>query len=207
MGEFMPLPNVAPEISLCIGNEHRFAVHVVLPPLDQAVLVGSECVLAGTDGYVTLFVSGLNVFQLEETPTTGPVLGRYCSLSLSMLLEWVFYDEAYRMETAPRSFSEIIAGEASPDLTFHLCGENVRISWDLRDSRRSACRYKTPVGTGSVAYAEYLLTMASLVDCIIGATDWRMRAVGCASVWREWLSGYRPEIDRFHSFVASKCVD
>ena len=187
-----------PVIRCCVGDVGTFAVDAVLFPLDGAhVSDEAAAVLWATDGLLTLFVGGTNVFRLEGTPISESHGRDHVSLSLSMFLEWVWYDKAYRCDQGTKSFSEIIAGDASPEVTFGLVGDVVTIRWELSGWSRGGVRYAAPSGCGRVSYREYVSCLATAVDTIVAACDWRCRSGGCAGQWDRWLDGYSAEREEF----------
>jgi hypothetical protein len=207
-GQIMSSAGVSPEIFLSIGRRDSFALEAILPPLRPgAVSIDSTAVLHLTDGYFTFIIGGLNVLQVQETATLPKVIQEHVAISLSMVLEWILYDKAYILGDKTKTFSEVIAGESSPDITFQRVGDVVEVAWDLTNWSRCGSRFEHAVGKEEIDYLEFLLVLAIATDGLLAASRWRALSCGCLAHWEQWLSGYKKELVSFHDSVRKQCLE
>ncbi len=206
----MSVQKKAPRVQIEVGDRKRFAIGVVLPALSPSGKNGTPDdylsptrVLEITDGYVTFWVGGVNVLRIDSSQRVPDALRYYSSVCLSMLLEWVYLDRAFDLtEGKSRSLSEIVNGEATPDLRFKRTGECVAVEWDFENRTRNGCPFHSPKGAATIDYASYLFCLATLVDDLTAAIGKRSRLCGAWDVWQKWLDGYAEERQAFE-----RCVD
>lgn len=196
----MSLAISSPSFRCCVGDADAFAIDILLPSLERGLWrLDASAVLEATSGLLTFFVGGVNVFRIDlKSPSASC---DHVDLSLSMFLEWVWYDRAYRCDERSAVFSDVIAGESSPAVFFEGADGVVNIRWDLSEWRRGDARYATTVGSATITYRHYIESLALVVDTIVGACSLRCESVGCLPQWQAWLDGYRQEHDEFRRYT------
>lgn len=194
-----------PECRICIGRSRSFVIEGILPSLSiHEFPKEMSPVLAATEGYFTFHIAETNILAVHPMVGLPQIFQDYSNLSLSMLLEWVFFDKSYRPDLGAKRLSDIVAGDSSPEIIFDSIDENVQISWDLTAWTRGGSSYVTPMGIASISRLEYLLALSSLTETLIAAVECRAGFLGCDSEWRQWLSGYQPERTLFQEYLLSQ---
>jgi hypothetical protein len=204
----------APRVQIEVGDRKRFAIGVVLHPLPVSGQIEADGrqneqsdatkILELTDGYVTFWVAGVNVLRIDPSGSVPDPLRYYSNVTLSMFLEWVYFDRAYDLtEGVSRSFSEIVEGEGTPDLRFRRMGDRVAVEWDFRNRTRNGSPFHKPVGAETIDFPSFLVCLAALVDDLTAAIENRARLYGAGRDWRKWLDGYAQEREEFTRFVDS----
>jgi hypothetical protein len=193
------------EWTLRIGDRDLFSIEVILPSLSQHIFpTDSSSVLLVTEGWFTVYVNGQNIFEVEPHPTQPSRASSHCLLSMSMILEWIYFDQSYNLLNRVCRFSDIGAGDSSPPISFKLVHDKVKTEWDFTDSARSGMRYLNMIGCGLISYHSYLMCLAVSAECLISAIEWRSLSVGRFAQWREWLAGYLSERRAFHNYLTSE---
>ncbi len=201
----------APPISFRIGDASVFALEITLRAREPTNAANGSSLSPSTpndilelaDGLVALWVHKTNVFELRPTPNLPDYLRLATNISLTYLLEWIWFDKAYDLpEGQSRSFSDLIDGDDSPPIEFTRRGDRVEVDWDLQEYTR--CRgvpYANPVGRETIPYATYLGCLDMLAKQLAASLQARSLCLGCEDLWQSWVVGYEQERQAFAEFL------
>jgi len=203
-----PKGGPAGEFQIVSGRKLDFSIDAVLPPIDGGIgISGRNPILELTDGYITFFSRGDNIFLLADQvgaariARPSPLLRRYSPCALSMVIEWVLYDRAYQLSPGEDAcFSDIVDGESTPDLRFRRDDGSLALDWDFSGWTRLGIPYRRNIGHRKTSFSSYLWCLASLVDTLIPVIGLRASLLGYQAEWRKWLDGYREERAEFEDF-------
>jgi len=192
-----------PSLSVLVGDKSDFAVDIVLPAIERPMAcAGPTAVLQMSDGFLTMYVQSVNVFELEAATDAQCLLSTHTSLSLSMVLEWVYFDKAYDIATGEvKSFAEIVGGESTPELKFQRRDRDLLVFWNFERSTRLGRHYRTRRGELIISYSQFVISLATFVGALEGALNSRSTHLGFRAEWQQWLEGYRDEKEAFTKYV------
>lgn len=186
---------------LQFGNPAQFSIDYRLLNYKELHKSGPSAVLDISDGWLTFFIGGVNPFELaageiDLLPRT------HVSLSLSMFLEWVYFDKAYALDKGPKSFSDICAGWSSPPLRFEMAGSDVKLSWDFRESSRHDIAYANALGAAYlIPFREFLYLLYVSSESLISVITTRAVVSGNLFEWDAWLGGYQSLRQEFITYI------